>query len=148
MSEEYKPINNLWKDSEGYRYFGTLKLSSKIKYNGDDFIQLWEWVKQLQQERNQFKEYTNHNYDKAEQLQQENQQLKELLNTILNFEFFKNECPLNFGFENNTNENRAQNVFYEDKYCENTCNDDCKKCWLKYFERLKELEQGVSDVED
>lgn len=52
MSEEYKPINNLWKDSEGYRYFGTLKLSSKIKYNGDDFIQLWEWVNQLQQERN------------------------------------------------------------------------------------------------
>lgn len=47
MSDEYKPINNLWKDSEGYRYFGTLKLSSKIKYAGDDFIQLWEWVKQL-----------------------------------------------------------------------------------------------------
>lgn len=50
MSEKYKPINNLWKDSEGYRYFGTLKLSSKIKYNGDDFIPLWEWVEQLQQE--------------------------------------------------------------------------------------------------
>lgn len=50
MNEEYKPIANLWKDSEGYRYFGTLKLSSKIKYNGDDFIPLWEWVKQLQQE--------------------------------------------------------------------------------------------------
>ena len=25
MNKEYKPINNLWKDSEGYRYFGTLK---------------------------------------------------------------------------------------------------------------------------
>lgn len=50
MNEEYKPINNLWKDSKGYRYFGTLKLSSKIKYDGDDFIQLWEWVNQLQQE--------------------------------------------------------------------------------------------------
>ena len=56
MSDEYKPINNLWKDSEGYRYFGTLKLSSKIKYAGDDFIQLWEWVKQLQQENKQLKE--------------------------------------------------------------------------------------------
>ena len=50
MNEEYKPINNLWKDSEGYRYFGTLKLSSKIKYDGDDFIPLWEWINQLQKE--------------------------------------------------------------------------------------------------
>lgn len=50
MNEEYKPITNLWKDSEGYRYFGTLKLSSKIKYDGDDFIPLWEWINQLQQE--------------------------------------------------------------------------------------------------
>ena len=56
MNKEYKPINNLWKDSEGYRYFGTLKLSSKIKYDGDDFIPLWEWVKQLQQENKKQKE--------------------------------------------------------------------------------------------
>ena len=56
MNEEYKPITNLWKDSEGYRYFGTLKLSSKIKYDGDDFIPLWEWVKQLQQENKKYKE--------------------------------------------------------------------------------------------
>lgn len=56
MNKEYKPINNLWKDSEGYRYFGTLKLSSKIKYDGDDFIQLWEWVNQLQQENKQLKD--------------------------------------------------------------------------------------------
>ena len=56
MNEEYKPITNLWQDSEGYRYFGTLKLSSKIKYDGDDFIPLWEWVKQLQQENQKYKE--------------------------------------------------------------------------------------------
>ena len=56
MNEEYKPITNLWKDSEGYRYFGTLKLSSKIKYDGDDFIPLWEWVKQLQHENQKYKE--------------------------------------------------------------------------------------------
>lgn len=55
MNKEYKPISNLWKDSKGYRYFGTLKLSSKIKYDGDDFIPLWEWVKQLQQENQQLK---------------------------------------------------------------------------------------------
>lgn len=56
MNKEYKPITNLWKDSEGYRYFGTLKLSSKIKYDGDDFIPLWEWINQLQQENKQLKE--------------------------------------------------------------------------------------------
>lgn len=55
MNEEYKPITNLWKDSKGYRYFGMLKLSSKIKYDGDDFIPLWEWVEQLQQENKQLK---------------------------------------------------------------------------------------------
>lgn len=59
MNKKYKPINNLWKDSEGYRYFGTLKLSSKIKYDGDDFIPLWEWVKQLQQENEQLKDNWN-----------------------------------------------------------------------------------------
>ena len=55
MNEEYKPITNLWKDSEGYRHFGTLKLSSKIKYDGDDFIPLWEWVKLLQEELEEYK---------------------------------------------------------------------------------------------
>ena len=57
MAKEYKPINNLWKDSDGYRYFGTLKLSSKIKYDGDDFISLWEWVKQLKQQQEKFIKY-------------------------------------------------------------------------------------------
>lgn len=61
MSEEYKPITNLWKDSEGYRYFGTLKLSSKIKYDGDDFIPLWEWVKLLQEELEEYKNVTDEN---------------------------------------------------------------------------------------
>ena len=56
MNREYKPISNLWQDLKGYRYFGTLKLSSKIKYDGDDFIPLWEWVKQLQQENERLKE--------------------------------------------------------------------------------------------
>lgn len=59
MNKEYKPITNLWKDSEGYRYFGTLKLSSKIKYDSDDFIPLWEWVEQLQQENKQLQDNWN-----------------------------------------------------------------------------------------
>lgn len=107
--------------------------------------------------------YKYYHNDCIENLQQENKQLKsilveleeeykkseELLNTILNFEFFKNECPLNLGFEKDTNEDKAQDVFYEDEYCENTCNDDYRKCWLKYFKKLQELEQGSdSDVKD
>ena len=71
MNEEYKPIANLWKDSEGYRYFGTLKLSSKIKYDGDDFIPLWEWVKQLQQENKQLKENYERIYNENCKLREE-----------------------------------------------------------------------------
>ena len=77
--------------------------------------------------------------------EEEYRKLEELLNTILNFEFFKNECPLNLGFEKDTNEDKALDVFYEDEYCENACNDDYRKCWLKYFEKMEELERGVSD---
>lgn len=77
------------------------------------------------------------------QLQQENKQLKELIDTILNWNIFKNECPMNFGYDEETNEDKAQDVFYkDDDYCENNCNDDYTKCWLKYFKRMQELEQG------
>ena len=80
------------------------------------------------------------------QLQQENKQLKELIDTILNWNIFKNECPMNFGYDEETNENKAQDVFYkDDDYCENNCNDDYTKCWLKYFKRMHELEKGDSD---
>ena len=61
----------------------------------------------------------------------ENKQLKNLIDIILNFSFFKEECPLNFGFENNTNEDKSQSIFYEDEWCENNCNDNYKDCWLK-----------------
>ena len=78
-----------------------------------------------------------------DELHQENKQLKDLIDTILNFSFFKEECPLNFGFENNTNENKAQSIFYEDEWCENNCNDNYKDCWLKYFKKLQELEKSL-----
>ena len=68
-----------------------------------------------------------------------------LIDTILNFSFFKEECPLNFGFENNTNEDKSQSIFYEDEWCENNCNDNYKDCWLKYFKKLQELEGGDSN---
>ena len=76
------------------------------------------------------------------ELLKENQELKDLIDTILNFSFFKEECPLNFGFGNNTNEDKSQNIFYEDQWCENNCDDNYKDCWLKYFKKLQELEQG------
>lgn len=79
---------------------------------------------------------------KLKQLQKENKQLKDLIDTILNFPFFKEECPLNFGFEDKSKEDEAQNIFYNDEYCENNCNDIYKDCWLKYFKKLQELEQG------
>lgn len=84
MNEEYKPINNLWKDSEGYRYFGTLKLSSKIKYDGDDFIQLWEWFNQLQQENKHLDEVNC-------KLRKTNEQLKDNWNKLK--VYIKTEIP-------------------------------------------------------
>lgn len=64
-------------------------------------------------------------------LQQENKQLKELINTILNWNIFKNECPMNFGYDKNTIEDKAQEVFcQDDDYCENNCNDDYTKCCI------------------
>lgn len=80
-------------------------------------------------------------------LKKENEQLKNLIDTILNFSFFKEECPLNFGFENNTNEDKSQSIFYEDEWCENNCDDNYKGCWLKYFKKLQELEQGSDSNE-
>ena len=84
------------------------------------------------------------NSKKVEELQQENKQLKELIDTILNWNIFKNECPMNFGYDEETNEDKAQDVFYkDDDYCENNCNDDYTKCWLKYFKEL----QGIDSDE-
>ena len=81
------------------------------------------------------------------ELIKENKQLENLIDTILNFSFFKEECPLNFGFENSTNEDKSQSIFYEDEWCENNCNDNYKDCWLKYFKKLQELEQGSDSDE-
>lgn len=71
--------------------------------------------------------------------QEEIERLNNIINTMLEFNLFAEECPLNFGYTEGCNEEKAQDVFYEDDYCEKTCNDDYKKCWLKYFERLQEL---------
>ena len=88
----------------------------------------------------------------VQRLQQKNKNLeqaldenKKIINTILNFSFFKEECPLNFSFEDNSKEDEAQNIFYNGEYCENNCNDIYKDCWLKYF---KELQKAKGDVKN
>ena len=120
--------------------------------NGKDIqIEVYEQlIEQLQQENEILKENAENNdkvVDKVNWenmlLKKENKQLKNLIDTILNFSFFKEECPLNFGFENNTNENKSQSIFYEDEWCENNCNDNYKDCWLKYFKKLQEIEKSL-----
>ena len=73
------------------------------------------------------------------------EEYEQLINTILNFSFFKEECPLSFEFEVNSKEDKAQNIFYTDEFCENNCNDNYKDCWLKYF---KELQKAKGDVKN
>ena len=73
--------------------------------------------------------------------EKEIERLNNIIDTMLEFSFFKEECPLNFGF-GDKKEEKAQDVFYEDNYCEENCNDIYKKCWLKYFEKLQELKEN------
>ena len=101
----------------------------------------------LKEENKILKENAENNDKVVDKVNWENQLLKkenqDLIDTILNFSFFKEECPLNFGFENNTNEDKSQSIFYEDEWCENNCNDNYKDCWLKYFKKLQELEKSL-----
>lgn len=85
-------------------------------------------------------EYNLSFYDRKHLLEEINR-LNNIIDTILEFSFFKEECPLNFGF-GDEKEEKAQDVFYEDDYCEENCNDIYKKCWLKYFEKLQELKEN------
>lgn len=73
--------------------------------------------------------------------EKEIERLNNIIDTMLEFNFFKEECPLNFDF-GDEKEEKAQDVFYEDDYCEENCNDIYKKCWLKYFEKLQELKEN------
>ena len=115
----------------------------------DVFMELFNEMFNWREENKILRENAEHNdkvVDKVNWenmlLKKKNKQLKDLIDTILNFSFFKEECPLNFGFENSTNEDKSQSIFYEDGWCENNCNDNYKDCWLKYFKKLQELEQG------
>lgn len=82
----------------------------------------------------------------ADEIIKELERLNNIIDTILEFSFFKEECPLNFGF-GDKKETESQDIFYSDEYCENNCNDEYKKCWLKYFKRLQELKEENSKYE-
>lgn len=83
----------------------------------------------------------NLSFSERKQLLGEIERLNNIIDTMLEFSFFKEECPLNFVF-GEEKEEKAQDVFYEDDYCEENCNDIYKKCWLKYFEKLQELKEN------
>lgn len=124
-----------------------LLVNNPIVLSEEEIKDVQTAIKQLQQENKQLNGAVQ-TYDillKANV--EENKQLKNLIDIILNFSFFKEECPLNFGFENNTNEDKSQSVFYKNQWCENNCNDNYKDCWLKYFKKLQELEQGSDSNE-
>ena len=116
VNEVNKNIENLLKDNEEELSFYQLLVKT---------------FNQVCEERNNLEQALDEN--------------KKLINTILNFSFFTEECPLNFGFEDNSKEDEAQNIFYNDEYCENNCNDIYKDCWLKYF---KELQKAKGDVKN
>lgn len=99
-------------------------------------------IENLQQENEQLSKEIDVWNKKYNDMFDENKQLKDLIDTILNFSLFKEECPLNFEFDNNTNEDKSQSIFYEEQWCENNCNDNYKDCWLKYFKKLQELERS------
>ena len=103
---------------------------------------------QVCEERNNLEQALNENNKLKIQISAREtlcEEYEQLINTILNFSFFKEECPLNFSFEDNSKEDEAQNIFYNDEYCENNCNDNYKDCWLKYF---KELQKAKGDVKN
>ena len=103
---------------------------------GDKVIEQEEEIKRLKEE---YMILQNASDKVEEEKDEEIERLNNIINTMLDFNFFKEECPLNFGYQERCNEEKAQDVFYEDDYCEENCNDDYKKCWLKYFARLHEL---------
>ena len=140
MNREYKPISNLWQDLKGYRYFGTLKLSSKIKYDGDDFIPLWEWVKQLQQENQQLKminkEYERLNKEKFRGFKIINVQ-EYNIDELLSYKKYKDNWNklkewVNKGYDYYTNE--------QDYIGGRLCFTDMK-------DKMQELEQGSDNGE-
>lgn len=150
MNDKRKEYLKKWREDNKERIKNYKKEYAKT--HDSSFRKLQDKYKQLQQDneilKEKLEEYKNPiKYFKYanKNVTEENKQLKDLIDTILNFSFFKEECPLNFKFEDNSKEDKVQNIFYNDEYCENNCNDIYKDCWLKYF---KELQKAKGDVKN
>ena len=94
---------------------------------------------EIKSDKEEFERLVIHLANQQEKKDKEIERLNNIINTMLDFNFFKEECPLNFGYTEKCDEEKAQDVFYENDYCEENCTNEFKKCWLKYFERLQEL---------
>lgn len=97
-------------------------------------------------------ELHNFYFKKYCDLQQENKQLQEkifqlenLVDVIFSSYIFENMCPLELFLEKNLKEKKARCIFYLKNDCEKNCDDDYKKCWLKYFKNLQELENETAN---
>lgn len=64
-----------------------------------------------------------------------------LADTILESFFFEGDCPMGFGFSLDSDEDKAQDKFFEKNCCEKNCDDNYKECWRKYFEILKTIKE-------
>ncbi len=124
-------------------------LDNHLRYIQSDISDLYDENKELNKEIKRLKEeyvMLQNASDKVEEEKDEEiERLNNIINIILDFNLFKDECPLCLGYLEKCDEEKAQDVFYEDDYCEKTCNDNYKKCWLKYFERLQELKGSDSN---
>lgn len=138
ISDELADYGNyLTKKDMVFHYLGTPDNEIHEWYNGGyscEYNSALTYAKQLGLVEN----YIDYE-DRIYKLQNALDEIEKLINTILNFSFFKEECPLNFSFEDNSKEDKAQNIFYSDEYCENNCNDIYKDCWLKYFKELQKV---------
>ena len=105
-------------------------------------------IKELQQKNKSLEQVLDENNKLKIQISAREslcEEYEQLINTILNFSLFKEECPLNLCFEDNSKEDKSQSVFYEDEWCENNCNDNYKDCWLKYFKELQKIKGDVKN---
>ena len=65
-----------------------------------------------------------------------------LVDTILESSWFDSDCPMDFSFSLDSDEDKAQDKFFEKNYCEKNCDDNYKECWRRYFKILKNIKEG------
>lgn len=71
-----------------------------------------------------------------------------LTDTILESFWFECDCPMGFGFSLGSDEDKAQDKFFEENCCEKNCDDNYKECWRKYFKILKSVKEEKCQKDD